>query len=89
MSSIVCSTIDPILSACLKFKGDVNLLMTHTFGNLFAYQEYVMHKSTIVFHSCTMVESATYYTHIELDPEDGTLTYYKNGVHSGKRWISQ
>jgi len=62
--------------------------MTNNFGTIFEYKDWTMHEKTIVYSSCTMHVSGVYYTHIELDPSDGTLTYYKNGVHCGKRWIS-
>jgi hypothetical protein len=59
------------------------------FGNLFEYSSCDMSDSgTIVYSNCTLNPSDMFYTHIELDPSDGTLTYYKNGVNKGKRWLT-
>jgi hypothetical protein len=60
------------------------------FGHIFEYSrfEVVPTYKSIIYHDCIMTGSGNTYTHIELDPSDGTLTYYKNGVSKGKRWLT-
>jgi hypothetical protein len=59
------------------------------FGNLFEYSRFETTDSgTIVYYDCSIIPTDMFYTHVELDPSDGTLTYYTNGVSRGKRWLT-
>ena len=59
------------------------------FGHIFEYSRFDFSDTgSIVYYDCVMNESGNFYTHIELNYSEGTLTYYANGVNKGKRWLT-